>query len=183
MKVVSFEDIRKSIAGQEYLKLICVKDKPIYVKPAEIGQEIITFIQTPDGELVEECSGSSFSEGALIITQLMAVQGRTDRKTFKNQYIMHRGYEELNSKYDRGPEEKDSEVDGQIYYPKKGHIKEVFLVSENIQFPYPPSWGQEGLFTLYKGGVVVDNKPTTPLESFYGINMVEFCSTHTVIPS
>jgi hypothetical protein len=82
--------------------------------------------------------------------------------------------EELNKRYVICEKQENVETGWVRYVPKTCAKKFVVRVNETLQFPDP--WSGNA-FTLLAGGMLVDNGDGT----VYGINPIEFYSTHTIL--
>ncbi len=168
---VSFEEIQRRIDNGSMVKMLCIKNQPVFIRPGVVGETIHTYVQVPGQEDLKESTSVVTSADQLVLTQPIG--------EVLNQYLVHRGWSEVNSKYDKDEDEVQTEMTkehGARYIPKAAE-KVVYVSEENIEFPYPKSWGMEGLFRLMAHGVIVDNGDG----GFYGINPVEFHATHSVL--
>lgn len=168
-KLVQHQELHRRIADGELTKYLCQKTAPIFIRPGIVGEKVITLVQKPsnsDTPLIEETSCEVLDTKAMVVVQF--IDGRP------NCYIVHRGVEEIERKYNK-TEDRNGALEKWV--PKPTESKVAYLVEENLEFSFPPSWGQEGLFRLLKGGVIVDNGDGC----FYGINPLEFRATHKVL--
>lgn len=168
---VSFEEIQRRINNNELVTMLCIKNQPVFIRPGVVGEVIHTYVQVPGQEDLKESTSVVTSPDQLVITQPLGEH--------LNQYLVHRGWTEVNSKYVKDGDEAPTEMTkehGARYFPIAME-KTVYVADKNMEFPYPPSWGMDGFFRLMEHGVLVDNGDG----GFYGINPVEFHATHEVL--
>ena len=144
-----------------------VKDKSVLVKRVESEMQYTTVAAKEDGNLIVENAGT-VSEGYLV-RQIVYHNGGF----YNNEYVI-RSEEELNKRYVISETQENVETGWVRYAPKPSAKKFVVRVNESLQFPDP--WSGNA-FTLLAGGMLVDNGGGT----VYGINPIEFYSTHTIL--
>ena len=159
MRQVTFDDIK----AMNLAPLRVKKDKPVHARPAKLGEQVTTWGYCPTStNFFAETHVEVKEEGAWVVRQEL----HTPVGTYHNEYVVvGRKFDNL---YDH--------VEGETFHPKPGPDKVVYQVEEDLEFPYPTFWNQEGLFALKAGGYLVPEDG-----EFYGINQFEFEATHSIL--
>ena len=170
-KQVDFEYLYRKVLEEQYAAFSGMKTARVLARQALPGETVVTTVyDVTTGSLIEEASVVANTGDILVGQEIMA---NLDLTWFNSYVVSADKFKKL---YKVSEETWPSAAEK--WYEPIPAPKLMYQVNENLAFPYPSHWGQEGWFYLQAGGVLVPEND----KEFYGINPYELASTYSLAP-